>query len=554
MHETDTIPSVTFAVDDVDPASSPLATCKPLEAVQNLIDTQRYAVDESSQGYPSRGRIEACWSYGQDCVAKVSYHPLIAAAHLAFSEHRPLVLSPDVIWVTIAQGFAQHIRLSPETYRDLLVRHQGKRELKVERTDLHHGSPENPWAEVVAEFAALVRQEIGELALRLVCDFSTTGPTERTVSEVALLDIFEPYFSYHVMCICGIPYITLEGTPADWLKLREKLELLRPFGLDWWLDELGPICDQFARAAGGDIDLEHWRRIYKVRAVYGDEIINGWLAKLFPYTKDRETGQFSHRNVLLDPAVEAEIRRREAESPNAYERWWDPDATAMRPFADVPGTSAKVLPRGLSQVPFTLSERSGQRAMEFLAGPIAVSQLRETGGLRPMLGWAVREAPAIEQAMARLAEHKLEPSQGGVTWKTVNALWADYIPSDVVRFYRSLGSAKIHPKGDGALFQILPLAQWHAPGRVQDSSAEYQVKALTGDPERFRFAQVSDGTELLIELSGKSVGGVFVGRRGDRAVAETGQKVARSFTDFLLRALDEPAEPYFRRAGFVPPP
>jgi hypothetical protein len=103
MLTTSPTSSVTFAVDDVAPASSPLPTCKPLEAVRDLLDAPpgRFAADESSQGQPTHGRVETCWSYALDCVAGVGHHPLLAAAHLAYSGHRPLVLSPDVIWVTI---------------------------------------------------------------------------------------------------------------------------------------------------------------------------------------------------------------------------------------------------------------------------------------------------------------------------------------------------------------------------------------------------------------------------------------------------------------------
>ncbi len=104
MLSTRSASSVTFAVDNVTPAESPLAACKPLEAIRDLLDASpsRFAADESSQGNPTHGRVEACWNYSLDCVAGVGHHPLIAAAHLAFSGHRPLVLSPDVIWLTIA--------------------------------------------------------------------------------------------------------------------------------------------------------------------------------------------------------------------------------------------------------------------------------------------------------------------------------------------------------------------------------------------------------------------------------------------------------------------
>jgi hypothetical protein len=79
-----------------------------MEAVRALLEAapRRFADDESSQGNPTHGRVEACWSYVLDCVAGIGEHPLIAAAHLAFSQHRPLLLSPDVIWVTIVQGLA----------------------------------------------------------------------------------------------------------------------------------------------------------------------------------------------------------------------------------------------------------------------------------------------------------------------------------------------------------------------------------------------------------------------------------------------------------------
>jgi hypothetical protein len=49
----------------------------------------------------------------------------------------------------------------------------------------------------------------------MVCDFSTTGPVERVVSQVVLMDALRKYFTYVIRTICGIPTVTLEGTPAD---------------------------------------------------------------------------------------------------------------------------------------------------------------------------------------------------------------------------------------------------------------------------------------------------------------------------------------------------
>ena len=56
--------------------------------------------------------VEACSSYHGQLVADVCLHPVVAAIHLAFSDHRPLVLSPDILWLLIAQGFANHVNAS----------------------------------------------------------------------------------------------------------------------------------------------------------------------------------------------------------------------------------------------------------------------------------------------------------------------------------------------------------------------------------------------------------------------------------------------------------
>jgi hypothetical protein len=69
--------------------------------------------------------VEACCDYTADCIQNVTFHPLLAAAHFAFSKHRPIVLSPDMIWVTILQGLARHVNDHAERLRNRFVAHQG---------------------------------------------------------------------------------------------------------------------------------------------------------------------------------------------------------------------------------------------------------------------------------------------------------------------------------------------------------------------------------------------------------------------------------------------
>ena len=54
--------------------------------------------------------VEACSGQDGRLVADVTLHPVIAAIHLAFNDHRPLVLSPDTFWLLIAQGLEESSR------------------------------------------------------------------------------------------------------------------------------------------------------------------------------------------------------------------------------------------------------------------------------------------------------------------------------------------------------------------------------------------------------------------------------------------------------------
>ena len=108
----------------------------------------------------------------------------------------------------------------------------------------------------------------------------------------------------------------------------------------------------------------------------------------------------------------------------------------------------------------------------------------------------------------------------------------------------------IHGQNGVPIYRVLPQADWNEPEWAQKGRAHPEKTWEAG--RLFRFAESSDGTELIIQLFSperKNKGAAFVGRRRD---GESGQKVARPFTDFLLRVLDGGSEAFFQRAGFVP--
>lgn len=356
---------ITFQVNDVSPCSDPMPQIPYFDAVKQYL-----------KSFSPNSKIESCSDYRGKLVGEVDYplieyNPLVAAVHHAFSFHYPLCLSPDMIWLLIAQGFANHVNANAEKLRDKFVSHQGKKLLKVRRDDFIKGTPENPWTEVFSEFSAQIRQHIGGVTHDLlVPTFSTTGLVEKAAAEVVLMDAMQSYFEYLVMTRCGIPSIRLEGTVEDWQSLRQKTLELAQFDLGWWIESLEPILDQFILAAQGKSEPKFWESIYKFHGAMGSGLpyITGLITAFFPYLLDNSTGKAIIKNkVNLDSFNDN------------YE------GGKIRIEHEV---TTEMIPRGLAKAPFKWQYHRRTFSMEFLAGFVGIKQDNE-GFLRPEIGWVI---------------------------------------------------------------------------------------------------------------------------------------------------------------------
>ena len=81
----------------------------------------------------TRSVLEACAS-NQDGLIATQANPFVYAIHRAFADHLPLVLSPDDLWLCIAQTFGLHVHLHAEALRNRLVRIEGSSRSRSEET------------------------------------------------------------------------------------------------------------------------------------------------------------------------------------------------------------------------------------------------------------------------------------------------------------------------------------------------------------------------------------------------------------------------------------
>lgn len=373
----------TFKVAEKDyrgrPLTPPPGPRRSTNEVRRAMDVQLRGktVSEDSayvRNLPKKKRpmaIEAGGANASTLVEGWVPNAMVGAIHASFDDHVPLVLSPDDIWLTIAQGFAFHVDADPEALRKHFVQHEGKKLIDVRRDHFVKGADTNHWPGVFAEFSDKIAENIGVKKRDLIVSrFSTTGPIELVASEVTLMDSMKNFFDYRVSTCCGIPEITLLGTVQDWKDVRARTQALGEYGLDWWTKHLLPVLDQFVDASEGKVDRSFWTSIYREGGGSGGPYVTGWVQIFFPYEENwADNGRYTRRNSRL-------------------ERW---DLKNMR-HGMCDGPTFDGLPSGISKAPFEWHYFAEVFPMEFVAGFVGYTQDPTSLAVRPAIGWGVRDA------------------------------------------------------------------------------------------------------------------------------------------------------------------
>ncbi|MBO4215680.1 MAG: DUF4419 domain-containing protein [Bacteroidaceae bacterium] len=352
--------SITFVVDEDLPAPKQSFTLLPSSEITSQIINKKNIPAASHNVVKTSFDGERLCYLGED-----NFYKCIVQA---FADHRSLVLSPDMVQLLIGQGFSRYVNAHSEELRDKLVSHQGKMTLRVDKDNDVLNSSKGNWAQLLDDFSALIAENSkGEVADMMTADFSTTGMDERIASQITLMETVKTYYDFwNSKLACGIPTITLEGTPEDWKKVHEKARGLSKYGMEEWADELDPILAEFVKASEGNPNQAFWRdMVMKFRV---DEFtskrwcggyiptetthLDGWFLKFFPY----EDGT-TYNDILYTESMPSEMAR--GYFTQAY---IDP----------VTGATVKTVP------------------VQLWAGFVGVQVDKKTGALTPKIGWFAR--------------------------------------------------------------------------------------------------------------------------------------------------------------------
>ncbi|HMV79805.1 MAG TPA: DUF4419 domain-containing protein [Leptospiraceae bacterium] len=358
---------VKFKVAKVEQTKDKILMEKGKEALTKKFGEGILASSHSKKHLADMSRVPYTPAYEELGFSRYRVNAFISAVSFAYDQHRPLRISPDMFWLVILQGLNLHLRQNPEKYRKHTVRHSGrmKIEITVNEELLSDPNSMSEWEKILPKFFKKTEKYVSSKMISFGKKrFTTTGRLESIAFQTAVLDTVQDYFEFEADGICGIPYIVLEGSPADWQDLHETVKELDQFGLSWWTEILRPIILKIKESSEGSPDLKFWDDFSKLRNFYAASYMNGWVINFFPY---------------LAPQAVSKGEKRMYRNP--YLKKQDSNEGPM--LSDFPG--------GISYIPFHYKPRKGSmKKMFFYSGFLGVSENKD-GVVSTEIGWAIRE-------------------------------------------------------------------------------------------------------------------------------------------------------------------
>ena len=237
---------------------------------------------------------------------------ILQGFYSAYENHLPIRLTPDIIWLLIVQGFAQHVNYNAEELRQKFVNFEGKKKLEIIINKYHSYKQlkSEDYEYLFENLTEKIKENVGEELINTIdFNFSTSNRITKVVGYASIMSALKKYFEFRGVChVCNYPYIILDGKLEDWENILKKTKKLSKYDLEKWVKRLEIPLNEIIETKKGKINKEFWKKIlypdkidekieiaaYEYKTIQVDGI-NGWLLTFFPYFKD---GDFRYDTSL----------------------------------------------------------------------------------------------------------------------------------------------------------------------------------------------------------------------------------------------------------------
>ena len=230
--------------------------------------------------------------------------PILDGFYKAHSNHYPIRIKPDDIWLLIVQAFSNHVNTNSESLRHMFVNFEGKQTLivKYSLSDINHVN-KNELEDFSLQIIEQMKEYLGSEILDILTpNFTTTSYDSEIVCKISIMGAFKNYFDYEMdLCGCGVPYIILEGTSEDYEKILTKAKNLKKYDFEWYIDRIIPHIQKMIDAKKGNIDVNFFKNFIQdkketeyVSGLSGMgsykevDYIKGWILSFFAYYGETE--------------------------------------------------------------------------------------------------------------------------------------------------------------------------------------------------------------------------------------------------------------------------
>ena len=236
----------------------------------------------------------------QNLAYTYSNVPLLNGFYTAHTNHYPIRIKPDDIWLLIIQAFSNHVNANSEELKNLFVDFDGKQRLIIryplsDIKEVNKVILENFSEKINNEMTKYLGEDLIEI---LTPNFSTTTYDSIIVCKISIMGSFKKNFDYEMQLSgCGIPYIILEGTVEDYQKIIEKSMKLKRYKFEWYINRIIPHIEKMVEAKEGKIDKNYFMNMIQKKEIIETtfglsgkgkqkvqvDYLSGWFLSFFAY-------------------------------------------------------------------------------------------------------------------------------------------------------------------------------------------------------------------------------------------------------------------------------